>query len=189
MKTAYVLVAHVGDRGRKDEGDIIPDLTTQRFEDLEKVGLVRTATAAEIKEWKPRFEAEADENPVRTIVVDVADLQSLRETVTKHTDTIVVLTEERDTARARVIEFVDLLGDANVEIERLKAELGEAVGFNKQHEETIVALTEERDQARAAVPVETSTPPAGGEKQATAPDNKQAPTPENKQAPAAKTKA
>jgi hypothetical protein len=189
MKTAYVLVAHVGDRGRKDEGDIIPDLTTQRFEDLEKVGIVRAATAAEIKEWKPRFEAEADENPVRTIVVDVADLQSLRETVTKHTDTIVVLTDERDTARARVVEFVDLLKGANVEIERLKAELGEAVGFNKQHEETIVALTEERDQARAAVPVETSTSPAGGEKEAVAPENKQAPTPDNKQAPAPKTKA
>ena len=189
MKTAFVLVAHVGDRGRKDEGDVLPDLTNQRFEDLEKVGLVREATAAEIKDWTPRFEAEADEHPARTIVVDVADLQSLRDKVTEHTDTIVVLTDKLGAAQLRVVEFVDLLKTSHSEIDRLKAELGDAAGLIKKHEETIVTLTDERDRALASPPVDTSAPPGSGEKQATAPDNKQAPAPENKQAPAPKTKA
>jgi len=182
MKTAFVLVAHVGDRGRKDEGDVIPDLTNQRFEDLEKVGLVREATADEIKAWKPRFEAEADEHPARTIVVDVAELNALRSKGTDDADTIFVLRGELSDARTS-------LEEANRKIERLTTDFGNAGDLIKQHEETIVTLTNERDQARTARPAETPTPPVSGEKEAAAPDNKQAPAPDNKQAPAPKTKA
>lgn len=50
MKTAYVLEHHLGDNGSVDEGMILEDISDKRFQALEKKGLVREATAAEIKE-------------------------------------------------------------------------------------------------------------------------------------------
>ncbi len=49
MKNAYVLSHHHGDSGTATEGMILADLTDQRFNALEKKGLVREATAAEVK--------------------------------------------------------------------------------------------------------------------------------------------
>lgn len=58
MKNAFVLVDHLGDNGTVTEGMILKDVTTKRFDSLEKKGLVREATAAEVKEgYKPPFEA------------------------------------------------------------------------------------------------------------------------------------
>lgn len=49
MKNAYVLSHHHGDNGTVSEGAILTDITDQRFNALEKQGLVREATAAEVK--------------------------------------------------------------------------------------------------------------------------------------------
>jgi hypothetical protein len=50
MKNAYVLSHHHGDNGTVSEGMILTDITDQRFNALEKQGLVRAATDAEVKE-------------------------------------------------------------------------------------------------------------------------------------------
>jgi hypothetical protein len=50
MKNAFVLVHHLGDNGTVDEGMILEGITEKRFDALEKKGLVREATAAEVKE-------------------------------------------------------------------------------------------------------------------------------------------
>jgi hypothetical protein len=49
MKNALVLEDHYGDDGAVRAGGILRDVTTKRFEELEKKGLVRTATDAEVK--------------------------------------------------------------------------------------------------------------------------------------------
>ena len=49
MKNAYVLVHHLGDDGVVDEGMILNDVATKRFEILEKAGLIREASAEEVK--------------------------------------------------------------------------------------------------------------------------------------------
>ena len=60
MKDAYVLVDHHGDNGTVREGMILRDISNQRFDALEKYGLVRAATAQEAKEgYRPDFESEA----------------------------------------------------------------------------------------------------------------------------------
>lgn len=59
MKNAFVLDDHHGDDGTVIAGMILKDVTNQRFEALEKAGLVREATAAEVKEgFKPEIEAD-----------------------------------------------------------------------------------------------------------------------------------
>ena len=56
MKNAYVLEQHIGDNGNVTEGMILESITEKRFDALEKKGLVREATAAEVKEgYKPPF--------------------------------------------------------------------------------------------------------------------------------------
>jgi len=61
MKNGYVLEHHRGDNGTVDEGMILVDMTTQRFAELEKKGLVREATADEVeKGYTPPFRAEMD---------------------------------------------------------------------------------------------------------------------------------
>jgi hypothetical protein len=49
MKNAYVMEHHHGDDGTVGEGTILRDVSTKRFEELEKKGLVREATDAEVK--------------------------------------------------------------------------------------------------------------------------------------------
>lgn len=49
MKNAYVLSHHHGDNGTVTEGMILKNVTDQRFKTLEKQGLVREATADEVK--------------------------------------------------------------------------------------------------------------------------------------------
>lgn len=59
MKNAIVLVDHLGDDGTVTTGMILKDVQTKRFDHLEKRGLVREATAEEVKAgYKPPFEAE-----------------------------------------------------------------------------------------------------------------------------------
>lgn len=59
MKNAIVLVDHLGDDGTVTTGMILTDVQAKRFDHLEKRGLVREATADEVKEgYKPPFEAE-----------------------------------------------------------------------------------------------------------------------------------
>lgn len=48
-KNAMVLDDHFGDDGAVTAGMILRDITTKRFEQLEKKGLVREATAEELK--------------------------------------------------------------------------------------------------------------------------------------------
>ncbi|WP_286881205.1 hypothetical protein [Sphingomonas sp.] len=60
MKNAFVLVDHHGDSGTVREGMILRDVSNQRFDALEKHGLVREATAQEAKDgYRPDFESEA----------------------------------------------------------------------------------------------------------------------------------
>jgi hypothetical protein len=49
MKNAYVLVDHHGDDGTLREGRVVLGLTQYRFDLLEKQGLIREATDAEVK--------------------------------------------------------------------------------------------------------------------------------------------
>lgn len=48
-KNAYVLDDHIGDDGQVTPGMILTNVATKRFEELEKKGLVREATPAEVK--------------------------------------------------------------------------------------------------------------------------------------------
>jgi hypothetical protein len=63
MKNAFVKSDHHGDNGTVREGMILRDVTQKRFDELEKLGLVREATADEVKKgYRP--EIEADESKV-----------------------------------------------------------------------------------------------------------------------------
>lgn len=48
-KNAYVLDDHFGDDGHVTAGMILHDVTSKRFEELEKKGLIREATPEEVK--------------------------------------------------------------------------------------------------------------------------------------------
>lgn len=48
-KNAYVIEHHHGDDGTVSEGKILRDITQKRFDELEKKGLVREASAAEVE--------------------------------------------------------------------------------------------------------------------------------------------
>lgn len=59
MKNAYVLEHHFGDNGDTPEGQILADISTKRFEELEKKGLIREATDAEVKAgYQPKIDAD-----------------------------------------------------------------------------------------------------------------------------------
>lgn len=62
MKNAYVIEDHYGDDGTATEGMILTDVTAKRFEELEKKGLVREATAAEVKAGS-QHKIDADPTP------------------------------------------------------------------------------------------------------------------------------
>lgn len=58
MKNAYVVHHHLGDDGNVTEGMILRDISQKRFDALRKRGLVREATADEVKAGhKPPFVA------------------------------------------------------------------------------------------------------------------------------------
>ena len=48
-KNAMVLDDHFGDDGSVTAGMVLKDITTKRFDELEKKGLVREATAEEVE--------------------------------------------------------------------------------------------------------------------------------------------
>lgn len=48
MKNAYTLVAHTGDDGFANRGRVLLEVDDKRFKALEKQGLVRMATDAEV---------------------------------------------------------------------------------------------------------------------------------------------
>lgn len=48
-KNAFVIEHHHGDDGTVSEGKILRDISQKRFDELEKKGLVREATAAEVE--------------------------------------------------------------------------------------------------------------------------------------------
>jgi hypothetical protein len=59
MKNAYVLEHHLGDDGTVTEGMILTDITEKRFDALKKRGLVREATAEEVKAgYQPKIAAD-----------------------------------------------------------------------------------------------------------------------------------
>ena len=59
MKNAYVLEHHYGDDGSVTEGMILVDVSTKRFDALEKAGLVREASDDEVKAgYVPPFEKD-----------------------------------------------------------------------------------------------------------------------------------
>lgn len=49
MKNAIVLDDHFGDNGSVTAGMVLTEMTTTRFDELEKKGLVREATDKEVK--------------------------------------------------------------------------------------------------------------------------------------------
>lgn len=189
MKNAFVLVAHTGDRGMQQDGDIMLDLSNDRFEALEKIDLVREATADEVKNWKPAFKAEAEgEKPAGTVLVAIADLHALRE----HADTLGNDLRAAEEGRNKLETDIGNLRETN---ESLSSQLSTKDG-------QIAALTAERDEALAASSsgggsgtADTSTPDgsakgdAAGEKDAEQPQNGDAPAPSNKAAARASTKA
>lgn len=64
MKNAYVTDHHYGDDGAVDVGMILVDVTQKRFDALEKAGLVREATADEVKAgYKPPFAPDDSAEP------------------------------------------------------------------------------------------------------------------------------
>ena len=65
MKNAYVLEHHYGDDGDTPAGSILVDVSTKRFDELEKKKIVREATEAELKAgYTPKI--DADETPLET---------------------------------------------------------------------------------------------------------------------------
>ncbi|TCP36543.1 hypothetical protein [Sphingomonas sp. BK235] len=62
MKNAYVTSDHHGDNGTVREGMILGDMTQKRFDELEKLGLVREATAAEVEKG---YEPKIDNDPTK----------------------------------------------------------------------------------------------------------------------------
>ena len=61
MKNAFVLEHHLGDDGTVSEGMILTDVSDQRFKHLEQRGLVREATAAEVKAgYRPKIPVAED---------------------------------------------------------------------------------------------------------------------------------
>lgn len=59
MKNAYVTEHHFGDDGAVDVGMILRDIAQARFDALEKQGLVREATPAEVKAgYQPTIEPD-----------------------------------------------------------------------------------------------------------------------------------
>lgn len=62
MKNGYVLEDHHGDNGTVSVGMILRDMSTQRFNELEKKGLVRVATDEEVeKGYQPPFQSAGDD--------------------------------------------------------------------------------------------------------------------------------
>jgi hypothetical protein len=65
MKNAFVMSDHHGDNGTVREGMVLRDVTQKRFEELEKLGLVREATAAEAKNgFEPTIEPDPTKEQV-----------------------------------------------------------------------------------------------------------------------------
>lgn len=59
MKNAFVTSDHHGDNGTVREGMILRDMAQKRFDELEKIGLVREATAEEVeKGYEPVIEGD-----------------------------------------------------------------------------------------------------------------------------------
>lgn len=190
MKNAFVLVAHTGDKGMQQEGGIMLDLSNDRFDALEKIGLVREAKTEEIKKWQPSFEAEADgEKPAGTVVIAADELQDLRDRV--------------QTLGSDLFDARDLNGKLEADLNALRDTNADLTGQIAAHEATIANLTTERDEARAAAAGGGSSDTAGtgetggeaapdgsgGEKADEMPDNANAPAPSNKAAARASTKA
>lgn len=173
----------------QQEGGIMRDLSNERFNDLVKVGLVREATADEVKNWKPPFEEEPKGNkPVGMVLVAVADLHAMRERV----ETLGNDLRAADEARTKLETDLTGLRDDNASL---------AVQLSAKDEQ-IKVLETERDKALAAVSSgggagtsETSPPngsiegDAAGEKAAEQPQNAEAPAPSNKAAARASAKA
>jgi Lon protease-like protein len=175
MKNALVLHQHLGDDGAVSEGMILRDITSKRFDILEKAGLIRQATDAEMKEgYKLPFVAEADEES------DVVDHVSLA----------------IDAARREVAEqaqsHIDQLKSAHADA--LRVESGKSAALAEQlasanaraqaAEDRLKSATAELEAANAAI-TEMSKKAAGsdgGEKQAEKPANKKAADPANKEA-------
>lgn len=189
MKNAFVLVAHTGDRGMQQDGDIMLDLSNDRFEALEKIDLVREATADEVKNWKPAFEAEADgEKPAGTVLVAIADLHALRDRVSTLGDDLLAADEGRNKLETDI-------GNLRETNESLSSQLS-------TKDDQIAALKADLDKALAASSsvggagtADTSTlngsagGDTAGEKAAEHPENGDAPAPSNKAAARASTKA
>lgn len=62
MKNAYVLEDHFGDNGHARPDMVLTDVSEVRFAELERQGLVREATAAEVKEGS-KHTIERDPTP------------------------------------------------------------------------------------------------------------------------------
>ena len=189
MKDAYVLVAHTGDRGMQQEGGIMRDLSNERFNDLVKVGLVREATADEVKNWKPPFEEEPKgDKPAGMVLVAVADLHAMRERVETLGDDLRAADESRVKLES---DLIGLRDDTAALTSQLSAKDGQIKTLESERDKALAAVS----SGGGSVTSETSTlnsssdGDVAGEKAAAQPENGEAPAPSNKAAARASAKA
>ncbi|HEX7856097.1 MAG TPA: hypothetical protein VF503_20650 [Sphingobium sp.] len=184
MKNAYVLEHHFGDDGGVDEGAILLDVTTKRFDDLEKKGLVREATAEEVKKGrKIPFERDtSDDEPKGKIspslddAVDAARREVLAAAQLRFDD----LSElHADALADRDQRIADLLAD---HASALAAEKGRADEAEKSLAAVQQQLADVQAQLNAASSQKDTTIEQGKaeEKKAPPPENKKAADPKNR---------
>lgn len=163
MKNAYVLEHHHGDDGTLSEGMILRDISNQRFEALAKAGLIREASADEVKAgYKPPFTPEGDERQGAGVEIDLnaPGNEAARKVADEAQRYINQLRNDHDRA---------------LDAERDRADAAEKAQAAAEQELEAVrkAANEDREAAQAEI-ADLKT------KLAQAPANKQAPKAQNK---------
>lgn len=186
MKNAYVLDMHHGDHGTVDVGMILLDLSNQRFEDLEKRGLVREATADEVKAgYQPPFTPEADPagadgDPLESIDLDDPAHANARRVAEEAQKFINQLRDDHgkalDAERERGDAAEKALGDERERADAAGKDLDEA----RKEIDGMKTTAAESAEALAAARAEVEQLKAAGTKQDKAPANKKAAEPANK---------
>lgn len=176
MKNAYVLEDHFGDDGAVTTGMILLDVTNKRFDELEKNGLIREATAKEVEiGYQPPF--TSDESSRAAEASEDAQFEQLRSSYNAAIESLQAghdeAIERLRTDHAHTLQSA--LGEATAahqsEIEKMTQDHAEQLKSSADE------LTKVRDDADA-LRAENET--LRSEKQQRAPANKKAAEPSNK---------
>jgi len=167
MPNAYVLIHHFGDEGNVSEGMILRDLPSKRFNELEGRGLVREATAAELKAgYRPPFDREGDSGGQLTAIQQVEALRAELAAATRRAD-------EAEAARDQANERASAV---EADLRDQQAQLADALAANEALTGDLDTTRTDLDAARGAIDELT----AAAAKAAEDPANKQAADPANK---------